>query len=100
MLIVDGFALKNHRLPRTLSEIPDLEEWRTKKGDFAKFTDLEAFFYWPENYHKGKWVVALEDENYMIGADEKSGTEVLLRSECGSKMGDWRKPRAEPKKGA
>jgi hypothetical protein len=103
MLIVEGFALKNHRLPGTLSEIPDLEEWRAKKGEFAKFTDLDAFFYGPENYRKDGWVVALEyDEGgnaYMIGTDRKGNVEVLLRNECGSKTGGWGRPNAEPKRG-
>jgi hypothetical protein len=91
MLVIQVFTERNKRVPANLSEIPELEEWRAKKGDYSKYTDLCEFSYWPQNYGTGKWVVALEyeeaGERGMLGTDGKNAVEWLPRKKCGEKIG-------------
>ena len=90
-LMVEGFALAKGRPPRDFTEIPQLDAWRAKRGEFSSYTNLSAFSYWPKNYRTGWWIVGLEfvegGEAYVVGTDGTNPPEVLRKEECVERVG-------------
>ena len=79
MLLIDVFYEREGRVPQSLDEIPALQDWREKKGDYSRYNDLTAFSYRPENYGTGRPVITAEYEEagilYILTCDEKCNIE-------------------------